>query len=377
MGLGGSKCCKDLCSTEEVKKPLVDPETGRVPRAGTGGGGRDDERREGDRGRRASEPVEPDPAVFYSRPPRSRSQRRLANNDTARETASDRREARARKHHHRSNQKVGEETVLRFHQENPAKAPIVGSSSEDDIGAKPASATRADDVSPARSVEKDEEEKNWIGVCDAKLQHRVWWWSITFVLFFVVGMGVFLGLAHGYRPEREDHPTSPLYPKVSVLEDEPDVVVPVRHQKETTHRSKETSTIRTPEPSAGPDASTQMLREWEAMDESLWSERDHQPARRADKGVKGTAESSKASAMKVKERAGLAHSRKMTPGGKAKERGDKPGAVKRDVAPPGELESIDSPLEDPRLRADLNAAVSRLLRKEIESVGTDAPSSTH
>ena len=67
----------------------------------------------------------------------------------------------------------------------------------------------------------------------------------------------------------------------------------------------------------------------------------------------------------------------MTPGGKAKERGDKPGAVKRDVAPPGELESIDSPLEDPRLRADLNAAVSRLLRKEIESVGTDAPSSTH
>ena len=376
MGLGGSKCCKDLCSTEEVKKPLVDPETGRVPRAGTGGGGRDDEGRWGDRGRRASEPVEPDPAVFYSRPPRSRSQRRLANNDTARETASDRREARARKHHHRSNQKVGEETVLRF-QENPAKAPIVGSSSEDDIGAKPASATRADDVSPARSVEKDEEEKNWIGVCDAKLQHRVWWWSITFVLFFVVGMGVFLGLAHGYRPEREDHPTSPLYPKVSVLEDEPDVVVPVRHQKETTHRSKETSTIRTPEPSAGPDASTQMLREWEAMDESLWSERDHQPARWADKGVKGTAESSKASAMKVKERAGLAHSRKMTPGGKAKERGDKPGAVKRDVAPPGELESIDSPLEDPRLRADLNAAVSRLLRKEIESVGTDAPSSTH
>ena len=366
MGLGGSKCCKDLCSTEEVKKPLVDPETGRVPRAGTGGGGRDDERREGDRGRRASEPVEPDPAVFYSRPPRSRSQRRLVNNDTARETASDRREARARKHHHRSNQKVGEETVLRFHQENPAKAPIVGSSSEDDIGAKPASATRADDVSPARSVEKDEEEKNWIGVCDAKLQHRVWWWSITFVLFFVVGMGVFLGLAHGYRPEREDHPTSPLYPRVSVLDDEPDVAARSSQDHKGGHRSKETTMIHTPKPSAGPDASTQMLREWDAMDESLWSEQ-------RDEGVKGTTGSSKASAMKVKGTAGLAHSRKMTPGGKR--RADKPGA--RGVVPPGEVESIDSPLEDPRLRADLNAAVSRLLRKEIESVGTDAPSSTH
>lgn len=371
MGLGGSKCCKDLCSTEEVKKPLVDPETGRVPRAGTGGGGRDDEGREGRWGDRGAEPVEPDPAVFYSRPPRSRSQRRLVNNDTARETASDRREARARKHHHRSNQKVGEETVLRFHQENPAKAPIVGSSSEDDIGAKPASAARADDVSPARSVEKDEEEKNWIGVCDAKLQHRVWWWSITFVLFFVVGMGVFLGLAHGYRPEREDHPTSPLYPRVSFLDDEPDVA-PVRHQKGG-HRSKETTMIHTPKPSAGPDASTQMLREWDAMDDSLWSEQRGQPGRRADDGVKGTAGSSKASAMKVKGTAGLAHSRKMTPGGKR--RADKPGA--RGVALPGELESIDSPLEDPRLRADLNAAVSRLLRKEIESVGTDAPSSTH
>ena len=77
--------------------------------------------------------------------------------------------------------------------------------------------------------------------------------------------------------------------------------------------------------------------------------------------------------MKVKGTAGLAHSRKMTPGGKR--RADKPGA--RGVVPPGEVESIDSPLEDPRLRADLNAAVSRLLRKEIESVGTDAPSSTH
>jgi hypothetical protein len=41
-----------------------------------------------------------------------------------------------------------------------------------------------------------------------------------------------------------------------------------------------------------------------------------------------------------------------------------------------EEKKLDSPLEDPALKADLNAAVSRLLRKEIESVGTDAPS-TH
>ena len=80
--------------------------------------------------------------------------------------------------------------------------------------------------------------------------------------------------------------------------------------------------------------------------------------------------------MKVKGTAGLAHSRKMTPGGRRRAGGQTRGC-QEGVAPPGELESIDSPLEDPRLRADLNAAVSRLLRKEIESVGTDAPSSTH
>ena len=41
-----------------------------------------------------------------------------------------------------------------------------------------------------------------------------------------------------------------------------------------------------------------------------------------------------------------------------------------------EEKKLDSPLEDPAVKADLNAAVSRLLRKEIESVGTDAHS-TH
>ena len=46
------------------------------------------------------------------------------------------------------------------------------------------------------------------------------------------------------------------------------------------------------------------------------------------------------------------------------------------LTPATEERKLDSPLEDPALKADLNAAVSRLLRKEIESVGTDAPS-TH
>ena len=49
---------------------------------------------------------------------------------------------------------------------------------------------------------------------------------------------------------------------------------------------------------------------------------------------------------------------------------------RRTATPATEERKLDSPLEDPALKADLNAAVSRLLRKEIESVGTDA-SSTH
>ena len=305
MGVGGSKCCKDLCSTEEVK-PLVDPETGRVPRARTSGRRDGNDEVKGGEGPNRDGPVEPDPAVFYARPvSKARSQRRLVNNDTARETASDRRETRARKHHHRSNQKVGEETVLRFHQENPAKAPIVASSSEDDIGSKPPSEVKGqtDDVhivhvSPAPSSAEKDGGKNWIGVCDAKLQHRVWWWSITFVLFFVIGMGVFLGLAHGYQPDHEDHPTSPLYPKVAVLDEES------RHD------------------------TAELSKGWRARP----------PAR----------------------------SRKLTPG---KSRRTPP-------TPATEERKLDSPLEDPALKADLNAAVSRLLRKEIESVGTDAPS-TH
>ena len=359
MGVGGSKCCKDLCSTEEVK-PLVDPETGRVPRAGTSG--RRDEVNEvkggegPERGRRDG-PVEPDPAVFYARPvSKARSQRRLVNNDTARETASDRRETRARKHHHRSNQKVGEETVLRFHQENPAKAPIVASSSEDDIGSKPPSEVKGqtDDVlvhvSLAPSSAEKDAGKNWIGVCDAKLQHRVWWWSITFVLFFVIGMGVFLGLAHGYQPDHEDHPTSPLYPKVAVLDEESRHDTAVRHH----HRHEAPAAIYAP----GPDVSTQMLSEWESMDR-MWSDG-------ADAAWKGGGDGDDAAELSKGWRARTpARSRKLTP-----------GKSRRTPTPAMEEKKLDSPLEDPALKADLNAAVSRLLRKEIESVGTDAPS-TH
>ena len=360
MGVGGSKCCKDLCSTEEVK-PLVDPETGRVPRAGTSGRRDGNDEVKGGEGPNRDGPVEPDPAVFYARPvSKARSQRRLVNNDTARETASDRRETRARKHHHRSNQKVGEETVLRFHQENPAKAPIVASSSEDDIGSKPPSEVKGqtDDVhivhvSPAPSSAEKDGGKNWIGVCDAKLQHRVWWWSITFVLFFVIGMGVFLGLAHGYQPDHEDHPTSPLYPKVAVLDEESRHDTAVRHHH---HRHEAPATTHAP----GPDVSTQMLSEWESMDR-MWSDGADAAWKGGGDGADDTAELSKGWRARPP-----ARSRKLTPG------------KSRRTPPPAATEErkLDSPLEDPALKADLNAAVSRLLRKEIESVGTDAPS-TH
>ena len=359
MGVGGSKCCKDLCSTEEVK-PLVDPETGRVPRAGTSGRRDGKDEVKGGEGPNRDGPVEPDPAVFYARPvSKARSQRRLVNNDTARETASDRRETRARKHHHRSNQKVGEETVLRFHQENPAKAPIVASSSEDDIGSKPPSEVKGQDdvhivhVSPAPSSAEKDGGKNWIGVCDAKLQHRVWWWSITFVLFFVIGMGVFLGLAHGYQPDHEDHPTSPLYPKVAVLDEESRHDTAVRHHH---HRHEAPAATHAP----GPDVSTQMLSEWESMDR-MWSD----DADAAWKGGAGDGDDA-AELSKGWRARPPARSRKLTPG---KSRLTPP-------TPATEERKLDSPLEDPALKADLNAAVSRLLRKEIESVGTDAPS-TH
>ena len=86
---------------------------------------------------------------------------------------------------------MGEERILKFHKEHPDEAPLLGSSSEEEFDA---------DGQPI--------PKNWIGVCPAKLQHRVWWWSITFVLCFIAGMGVFLGLSHAYELRR-DAPVSP------------------------------------------------------------------------------------------------------------------------------------------------------------------------
>jgi hypothetical protein len=61
-------------------------------------------------------------------------------------------------HHHRSNKKVGEDTILQFHKDHPTKAPLLGSSSEEDEDGDGGKAS-----------------KNWIGVCNARLQHRVWW----------------------------------------------------------------------------------------------------------------------------------------------------------------------------------------------------------
>ena len=105
--------------------------------------------------------------------------------------------------------------------------------------------------------------------------------------------------------------------------------------------------------------STQMLSEWESMDR-MWSDD-------ADAAWKGGGDGDDAAELSKGWRARPpARSRKLTPG---KSRRTPP-------TPATEERKLDSPLEDPALKADLNAAVSRLLRKEIESVGTDAPS-TH
>ena len=62
------------------------------------------------------------------------------------------------------NKKVGEETILKFHKDNPNQAPLLGSSSdEDDDGLNGGGGV---DGSGSKQV------KNWIGVCNARLQHR-------------------------------------------------------------------------------------------------------------------------------------------------------------------------------------------------------------
>ena len=134
---------------------------------------------------------------------RGRSKPRGGPNDTARESSAPdkdkRRRARARKHHHRHNSPVGEERILKFHLENPAQAPLLGSSSEEEEELD-------EDGNPKAT------SKNWIGVCPAKLQHRVWWWSVTFVLCFILGAGVALGLTYAFQPDRGGSEDTPRYP---------------------------------------------------------------------------------------------------------------------------------------------------------------------
>ena len=208
MGLGVSKCCKERPSDDAARAertPLNDAERGSAG-AGTSGRATSDRDDPSSARPRAGTPVDPDPDVFYAKPQsrsspsfvgghKSRRDRRSRGgpSDTARETSSGApdKTRRATKHHQRSNARVGEERILKFHKEHPDEAPLLGSSSEEEFDA---------DGQPI--------PKNWIGVCPAKLQHRVWWWSITFVLCFIAGMGVFLGLSHAYELRR-DAPVSP------------------------------------------------------------------------------------------------------------------------------------------------------------------------
>ena len=208
MGLGVSKCCKERPSDDAARAertPLNDAERGSAG-AGTSGRATSDRQDPSTAPLRAGTPVDPDPDVFYAKPQsrsspsfvggrKSRRDRRFRGgpSDTSRETSGGAPDTtrRATKHHQRSNARVGEERILKCHKEHPDEAPLLGSSSEEEFDA---------DGQPI--------PKNWIGVCPAKLQHRVWWWSITFVLCFIAGMGVFLGLSHAYELRR-DAPVSP------------------------------------------------------------------------------------------------------------------------------------------------------------------------
>ena len=240
MGTAPSRCCSKKRKTpgggdgarEDERTPLNDVERGSSPsgaRAGPSGrGGEGAVPPGGDAARGSSPapsalPADPDPGVFYARPAsrstvdrgsrgsqrgddrskRGRSKPRGGPNDTARESSAPdkdkRRRARARKHHHRHNSPVGEERILKFHLENPAQAPLLGSSSEEEEELD-------EDGNPKAT------SKNWIGVCPAKLQHRVWWWSVTFVLCFILGAGVALGLTYAFQPDRGGSEDTPRYP---------------------------------------------------------------------------------------------------------------------------------------------------------------------
>lgn len=333
MGLGVSKCCKERPSDDAgraERTPLNDAERGSAG-AGTSGRATSDRDDPSSAPPRAGTPVDPDPDVFYAKPQsrsspsgsggrKSRRDRRSRGgpNDTARETGSSApdKTRRATKHHHRSNARVGEERILKFHKEHPDEAPLLGSSSEEEFDA---------DGQPI--------PKNWIGVCPAKLQHRVWWWSITFVLCFIVGMGVFLGLSHAYELKRGSS-VSPLYPRQSFDDDDT-----LRSQITTaaTTAASGTPRVHFSDLADGPDrfivdaipdgASNEMIRRGDV---------------RLDLGLveRGDAEAA-------------------TGRGRGETRGRARG---------GSRISEDAEDADAELRADLKDAATRLLRRQIEDV---------
>lgn len=209
MGLGPSKCCKKPAKEDEKTPLRGDHERGRDGvKAGFSG------RRAGDRdggdareGLSLESPVDPDPGVFYAKPASKsshstdrsdrtgRSGRKSRRRDRDNSRGRDERRGRAKddpyakRHHRRADaEKVGEERILEYHREHPERAPLLGSSSEE---------------------EYDEEghpiPKNWIGVCPSRMQHRVWWWSVTFILCFILCAGVFLGFSHSFAWGASEH----------------------------------------------------------------------------------------------------------------------------------------------------------------------------
>jgi len=211
MGLGPSKCCKKPAKEGEKTPLRGDPERGRGGAKAGFSGRRADDRDGGDarEGVSLESPVDPDPGVFYAKPASKsshssdrsgrggrKSRRRDRDKSRGRDERRDRDkdDTSSKRHHRRSNaEKVGEERILEYHREHPERAPLLGSSSEE---------------------EYDEEghpvPKNWIGVCPARMQHRVWWWSVTFILCFILCAGVFLGFSHSFSwGNSDDAPHTP------------------------------------------------------------------------------------------------------------------------------------------------------------------------
>ena len=204
MGLGPSKCCKKPAKEGEKTPLRGDDERGRGG-AKAGFSGRHAGDRDGGDAREGvslESPVDPDPGVFYAKPASKsshstdlsertgrggrKSRRRDRDKSRGRDEHRDKDDTSGKRHHRRSNaEKVGEERILEYHREHPERAPLLGSSSEE---------------------EYDEEgqpvPKNWIGVCPSRTQHRVWWWSVTFILCFILCAGVFLGFSHSFSGER-------------------------------------------------------------------------------------------------------------------------------------------------------------------------------